>query len=142
MEKLHKLPMTFSAAFFECPVKKRNQQRVLKKKLMISLICNIFAIGFFLGVCGSTINWAVDRVDLNISSDMERPISRPGNGKPLMKPHILDESFWSRECNFNLAYKKLARIPLKSLSKSAPLNDNCTSFAHEKLTKLTNNQNE
>ena len=110
MAKLQELPMPFSVAVFECSDKKLNKQRILKTKLIISLVFTIFGIGFLvICVCGTTINWAEDRVTLNIGSDMERSNSRPDNGKP----------------------------PL-----NAPLNGNCTSFADEKLTKLTNNQNE
>ena len=77
------LSMPFSVAVFESSDKKSNKQRILKTKLIISLVSTTLAIGFLLiCVCGSTINWGEDRVTLNIGSDMERSNSRPDNGKP------------------------------------------------------------
>ena len=76
------LPMPFSVAVFESSDKKSNKQRILKTKLIISLVSTTLAIGFLLiCVCGSTINWGEDRVTLNIGSDMERSNSRPDKGK-------------------------------------------------------------
>ena len=126
MNKSVKIPMPFRAPMAVSD-KKLKESKNLEKKLMICLALNLFALGLFLGVCSSTINFTTDGGGLDLSSQMERPNLLYDNGKPLVKPQVLDESFWSRECNFKLPDMKSSRIPLHS--KFVILNENCTSFA-------------
>ena len=137
MNKFQNLPMPrapFSIAILECSEGKPKQPiSSLKNKLMICLVMNLFAFGLLVGLSASTINQAVDTIDPDPSSVMKGPRPIPENGKPLMKPQILDESLWSRECNFNLQDMKLGRIPLNS--KFFMLNENCTSFVPRKTLK-------
>ena len=138
MNKFQNLPMPrapFSIAILECSEGKSKQPiSSLKNKLMICLVMNIFAFGILVGLSASTINQAVDTIDPDPSSDMKGPRPIPENGKPLMKPQILDESLWSRECNFNLQDMKLGRIPLNS--KFVMLKENCTLFPDEETYKI------
>lgn len=127
MNKSVEIPMTFRAPV-AVPDKKLKGSKNLEKKLMICLALNLFVLSLFLGVCSSTINFTADGGDLDLSSQTERSDLLYDNGKPLIKPRVLDDSYWSRECNFQLPDIKLGRIPLNS--KFVMLNENCTSFAH------------
>ena len=126
MNKSVKIPMPFRAPVAVSD-KKLKETKNLEKKLKICLALNLFALGLFLGVCCLTINFTADGSSLELSSQMERPDLLYDNGKPLIKPQLLDEPFWSRKCNFKLPDMKSGRIPLNS--KFVMFNENCTSFA-------------
>ena len=106
----------FSIAILECSEGKLKQARCsLKSKLMICFVFNIFAFCLLVGVFASNpIDHAVDAGDLNPNWYVRGPRPIPENEKPLMKPQILDESLWSKECNFNFQDMKLDRIALNS----------------------------
>ena len=134
MNKNHKLPMPrlpFFVAISKGSEPEKNEPRGLNK-LIICLVFNIFAMVLLLGTCGSAINLSEDSDDLNLSSDMEQFTARPDNGKPLIKPQILDESYWSRVCNLNLRDIKLGRFPWNS--RFGTRNERCASFAYEKTS--------
>jgi len=118
MNKFHKLPMPqapFSIAILECSERNPKQSKSsLKNQLIICFVFNIFAFGLLVGLFASTNDQAIDAVDLNPNWDIRGPRPIPDNGKPLMKPHILNESLWSKECNFNFQDMKLGRLALNS----------------------------
>ena len=126
MNKSVKIPIPFRAPLAVSD-KKLKKSKNLEKKLLICLAFNLFALGLFLGVYCLTINFTTDGGGLELSSQMKRPNLLYENGKPLIKPQVLDEPFWSRKCNFKLPDMKSGRIPLNS--KFVMLNENCTSFA-------------
>ena len=113
MNKSVKIPFPFRAPVVVSD-KKLKESKNLKKRLMICLAFNLFALGLFLGVYCLTINFTTDEGGLELSSQMKRPNLLYENGKPLIKPQFPDESFWSRKCNFKLPDMKSGRTPLNS----------------------------
>jgi len=137
MNKYHKLPLLHQASpssqfetYLKCSDdRKPNDSEILKRRLMLYLAFNAFALGFFVVVFGSMLNST--GFDFNLcpnKSEQTKVDTEPvlDNGKQLMN-YLEDQSFWARKCNFKLRDWQMGRLPPNSKLNS--INRDCESFA-------------